>query len=262
MQMPNPEAAILVIGDEILSGRTKDKNIGWLAEELTALGISLKQARVIADDRDTIIQTVREFSASFDYVFTSGGIGPTHDDITTEAVAAAFEVPVIRHPEAVARLTRHYEGTDIEFNAARQKMADIPQGADLIDNPVSAAPGYRIKNVHVMAGVPSILQAMFKGIAPTLQGGVQPTRITVQCAIGEGTIAGVMEEISTRFDGVSVGSYPWFKPGQFGTAVVLTGLDIKIVKEAANALAAQVEAQGFTAKLDADNSIFAAPVAP
>ena len=126
LQMPNPEAAILVIGDEILSGRTKDKNIGWLAEELTALGISLKQARVIADDRDTIIQTVREFSKAFDYVFTSGGIGPTHDDITTEAVAAAFEVPVIRHPEAVARLTRHYEGTDIEFNAARQKMADIP----------------------------------------------------------------------------------------------------------------------------------------
>ena len=131
--MSNPEAAILVIGDEILSGRTKDKNIGWLAEELTALGISLKQARIIADDRQTIIDTVREFSKNYDYVFTSGGIGPTHDDITTEAVAAAFDVPVIRHTEAMARLTRHYEGTDIEFNAARQKMADIPQGAELID---------------------------------------------------------------------------------------------------------------------------------
>jgi molybdenum cofactor synthesis domain-containing protein len=259
--MSNPEAAILVIGDEILSGRTKDKNIGWLAEELTALGISLKQARIIADDRQTIIDTVREFSKNYDYVFTSGGIGPTHDDITTEAVAAAFDVPVIRHSEAMARLTRHYEGTDIEFNAARQKMADIPQGAELIDNPVSAAPGYRIENVHVMAGVPSILQAMFKGIAPGLQGGVQPTRITVQCAIGEGTIATIMEAVSGQFDGVSVGSYPWFKPGQFGTAVVLTGLDAGLVENAASALAQLVGEQGFSARRDEDNSIIG-PASP
>ncbi len=257
--MSNPEAAILVIGDEILSGRTKDKNIGWLAEELTALGISLKQARIIADERQTIIDTVREFSKNYDYVFTSGGIGPTHDDITTEAVAAAFDVPVIRHAEAMARLTRHYEGTDIEFNAARQKMADIPQGAELIDNPVSAAPGYRIENVHVMAGVPSILQAMFNGIAPGLQGGVQPTRITVQCAIGEGTIATIMEAVSGQFDGVSVGSYPWFKPGQFGTAVVLTGLDSNLVENAASVLAELVQEQGFVARRDEDNTIIGTP---
>lgn len=159
--MTNPTAAILVIGDEILSGRTKDKNIGWLAEELTTLGISLCEARVIADVRDVIISHVRDLSARYDYVFTSGGIGPTHDDITTESVAAAFDVPVIRHAEAEARLLRHYEGTDIDFNEARQKMADIPDTATLIDNPVSAAPGYILKNVHVMAGVPSILQAMF-----------------------------------------------------------------------------------------------------
>jgi molybdenum cofactor synthesis domain-containing protein len=255
LQMPNPEAAILVIGDEILSGRTKDKNIGWLAEELTALGISLKEARVIADDRETIIQTVRSLAATYDYVFTSGGIGPTHDDITTEAVAAAFGVPVIRHPEAMARLTRHYKDTDIDFNEARQKMADIPETAELIDNPVSAAPGYRIENVHVMAGVPSILQAMFKGLAPSLQGGVQPTRITVQCAIGEGTIAGILGAVSDQFAGVSIGSYPWFKPGQFGTAVVLTGLEIADVEAAAALVAQKVEAEGFAAKRDADNSI-------
>ena len=253
--MPNPEAAILVIGDEILSGRTKDKNIGWLAEELTALGISLKEARVIADDRETIIQTVRSLAATYDYVFTSGGIGPTHDDITTEAVAAAFGVPVIRHPEAMARLTRHYKDTDIDFNEARQKMADIPETAELIDNPVSAAPGYRIENVHVMAGVPSILQAMFKGLAPSLQGGVQPTRITVQCAIGEGTIAGILGAVSDQFAGVSIGSYPWFKPGQFGTAVVLTGLEIADVEAAAALVAQKVEAEGVAAKRDADNSI-------
>ena len=257
--MSNPEAAILVIGDEILSGRTKDKNIGWLAEELTALGISLKQARIIADDRQTIIDTVREFSKNYDYVFTSGGIGPTHDDITTEAVAAAFDVPVIRHTEAMARLTRHYKGTDIEFNAARQKMADIPHEAELIDNPVSAAPGYRIENVYVMAGVPSILQAMFKGIAPGLQGGVQPTRITVQCAIGEGTIATIMETVSNQFDGVSVGSYPWFKPGHFGTAVVLTGLDGNLVEIAAHALTQLVQEQGFSARQDEDNTIIGSP---
>ena len=252
--MTNPTAAILVIGDEILSGRTKDKNIGWLAEELTTLGISLCEARVIADVRDVIISHVRDLSARYDYVFTSGGIGPTHDDITTESVAAAFDVPVIRHAEAEARLLRHYEGTDIDFNEARQKMADIPDTATLIDNPVSAAPGYILKNVHVMAGVPSILQAMFATFSHTLTGGVQPTRITIQCAIGEGTIATIMGDIADSFDGVSVGSYPWFKPGQFGTAVVLTGLDVAKVDKAAVQLEELVRQGGYEARRDIDNS--------
>ncbi len=252
--MTNPTAAILVIGDEILSGRTKDKNIGWLAEELTTLGISLCEARVIADVRDVIISHVRDLSARYDYVFTSGGIGPTHDDITTESVAAAFDVPVIRHAEAEARLLRHYEGTDIDFNEARQKMADIPDTATLIDNPVSAAPGYILKNVHVMAGVPSILQAMFATFSHTLTGGVQPTRITIQCAIGEGTIATIMGDIADSFDGVSVGSYPWFKPGQFGTAVVLTGLEAAKVDKAAVQLEELVRQGGYEARRDIDNS--------
>ena len=252
--MTNPTAAILVIGDEILSGRTKDKNIGWLAEELTTLGISLCEARVIADVRDVIISHVQDLSAQYDYVFTSGGIGPTHDDITTESVAAAFDVPVIRHAEAEARLLRHYEDTDIEFNEARQKMADIPDTATLIDNPVSAAPGYILKNVHVMAGVPSILQAMFATFSHTLTGGVQPTRITIQCAIGEGTIATIMGNIAESFDGVSVGSYPWFKPGQFGTAVVLTGLDADKVDKAAVQLEELVRQGGYEARRDKDNS--------
>ncbi len=253
--MANPQAAILVIGDEILSGRTKDKNIGWLAEELTKLGIALKQARVIADDRQTIIEAVRELSAAHDYVFTSGGIGPTHDDITTECIAAAFGVRVQRHQEAEARLLRHYQNTNTEFNAARQKMADIPEGAELIDNPVSAAPGFRIENVYVMAGVPSILQGMFASFAPRLAGGVQPVRITIQCAVGEGTIATVMQEVSDSFAAVSVGSYPWFKPGQFGTAVVLTGLDFDAVDAAADRLEAEVRALGFAARRDPDNSV-------
>ena len=255
--MTNPTAAILVIGDEILSGRTKDKNIGWLAEELTKLGISLCEARVIADVEQTIISHVQDLSDRYDYVFTSGGIGPTHDDITTQSVAAAFGVPVIRHAEAEARLVRHYQDTDIDFNEARQKMADIPETATLIDNPVSAAPGYKLGNVYVMAGVPSILQAMFATFSHTLTGGVQPTRITIQCAIGEGTIATIMGDIATSFDGVSVGSYPWFKPGQFGTAVVLTGLDAEKVDKAAEELERLVKQSGYEARRDLDNSTMA-----
>ena len=252
--MTNPTAAILVIGDEILSGRTKDKNIGWLAEELTKLGISLSEARVIADVEQIIISHVQELSERYDYLFTSGGIGPTHDDITTQSVAAAFGVPVIRHAEAEARLVRHYQDTDIDFNEARQKMADIPDTATLIDNPVSAAPGYKLGNVYVMAGVPSILQAMFATFSHNLTGGVQPTRITIQCAIGEGTIATIMGDIVTSFDGVSVGSYPWFKPGQFGTAVVLTGLDAEKVDKAATELEDLVKQSGYEARRDLDNS--------
>ena len=252
--MTNPTAAILVIGDEILSGRTKDKNIGWLAEELTKLGITLCEARVIADVEQIIISHVQELSERYDYLFTSGGIGPTHDDITTHSVAAAFGVPVIRHAEAEARLVRHYQDTDIDFNEARQKMADIPDTATLLDNPVSAAPGYKLGNVYVMAGVPSILQAMFATFSHTLTGGVQPTRITIQCAIGEGTIATIMGDVATSFDGVSVGSYPWFKPGQFGTAVVLTGLDAEKVDKAATELEVLVKQSGYEARRDLDNS--------
>ena len=168
-QTKNPTAAIIVIGDEILSGRTKDKNIGWLAENLSAQGIQLVEARVIADQRQAIIDTVQILSATYDLIFTSGGIGPTHDDITTEAVATAFNVPVIRHPEAERRLLAHYSNTDLEFNMARQKMADIPETATLIDNPISAAPGFIIGNVHVLPGVPTILQAMFEGLRNSLR---------------------------------------------------------------------------------------------
>ena len=247
--MANPTAAIIVIGDEILSGRTKDKNIGWLAEQLGSQGIMLREARVIPDVRETIIETVKTLSAAYDLVFTSGGIGPTHDDITTECIAAAFDRRVIRHKEAEARLIAHYEGTDIEFNAARQKMADIPEGADLIDNPLSAAPGFILGNVHVFAGVPSILQAMFEGLRDRLPGGVAMTRLTVQCAIGEGTIATIMETVQAAHEGVSIGSYPWFKPGQFGTAVVVSGLDPQVTMAAAEALAIGVRGLGATADI-------------
>ena len=245
----SPTAAIIVIGDEILSGRTKDKNIGWLAEQLGAQGIQLGEARVIADKKQPIIDTVQTLSKTYDLVFTSGGIGPTHDDITTDAVAAAFNVPVIRHPEAERRLIAHYANTDLEFNAARQKMADIPDTATLIDNPLSAAPGYVIGNVHVLPGVPTILQAMFAGLKHKLPGGVVMTRITVQCSTGEGNVAAILADVEARHDGVSIGSYPWMKPGQFGTAIVVSGLDVAVTTRAAKKIVAEVRAFGAEANI-------------
>ena len=248
-QTKNPTAAIIVIGDEILSGRTKDKNIGWLAENLSAQGIQLVEARVISDHRQTIIDTVQMLSATYDLIFTSGGIGPTHDDITTEAVAAAFNVPVIRHPEAEQRLLAHYSNTDLEFNVARQKMADIPETATLIDNPISAAPGFVIENVHVLPGVPTILQAMFEGLRNSLPGGVVMTRITVQCGTGEGNIANILAKVQSRYAGVSIGSYPWLKPNQFGTAVVVSGQEQIPTESAAKDVEAEVRLFGADAQI-------------
>lgn len=245
----NPTAAIIVIGDEILSGRTKDKNIGWLAENLSALGVQLAEARVIADSRQVIIDTVRELSATYDLVFTSGGIGPTHDDITTEAVAAAFGVSVIRHPEAERRMIAHYANTDLKYNAARQKMADIPDTAELIDNPISAAPGFILGNVHVLPGVPAILQAMFQGLRSRLPGGVAITRITVQCSTGEGNIATILANVESCYYGTNIGSYPWFKPGQFGTAVVVSGLDALVTQTAAKDVETEVRRLGVDAQI-------------
>ena len=246
-QPQSKTAAILVIGDEILSGRTKDKNIGWIAEQLNEIGVDLCEARVIPDVESVIVETVKSLSQAYDYVFTSGGIGPTHDDITTACVAKAFGKKVIRHEEAMRRLLVHYEGTDIPFNEARQKMADIPEDASLIDNPASAAPGFILHNVYVMAGVPSILQAMFEGLRSSLEGGQKKRRLTVQCAIGEGTIATIMADVSDHFEGLSVGSYPWFKPGQFGTAVVVSSKTFDDVLAAANQIASRVRADGYEA---------------
>jgi molybdenum cofactor synthesis domain-containing protein len=251
-----PTAAIIVIGDEILSGRTKDKNIGWLADQLSAMGVQLAEARVISDKKSVIINAVQTLSNAYDLVFTSGGIGPTHDDITTDAVAAAFNVPVIRHPEAERRLIAHYKNTDLEFNEARQKMANIPDTATLIDNPLSAAPGFIIGNVYVLPGVPTILQAMFEGVKGKLPGGVVMTRITVQCSTGEGNIATILADVETQYDGVSIGSYPYMKPGHFGTAVVVSGLDIELTTEAATMVERRVRAFGADANIvNADGTL-------
>ena len=214
-------AGIIIIGDEILSGRTKDANINWIASELTKLGIRLVEARVICDDIETIKKTVNTFTKNYTYVFSCGGIGPTHDDITTESVAKAFNQKLEKNQDAMRRLKLHYEGTNIEFNEARQKMAIVPTNSILIDNPVSAAPGYRIENLFVFAGVPKIMQGMFHSIIHELTGGKKLMSKTVSCNIGEGLIAKDLEIIESNYISVKIGSYPYFKPGSFGTSVVL-----------------------------------------
>ena len=241
---PQPTAAMIVIGDEILSGRTADKNINWTANRLHERGIRLVEARVIGDDREQIVATVRALAEAHDVVLTSGGIGPTHDDITTECVAEALGAAVAVNPEADRRLLEHYAGTGIEYNEARRKMARIPVGASLIDNPISAAPGFILGNVFVLAGVPSILRAMVDTLGDSLPGGVRAHRLGVHTDLGEGTVAAGIEEIQSGHPGISIGSYPWFRPGAFGTVLVVTGLERAVVEKAAGEVLALVESLG------------------
>jgi len=224
---------MIVIGNEVLSGRTKDKNVGWVAERLNSIGINLIEARIIRDNQEVIISTIQELSEKVDYIFTSGGIGPTHDDITTVAIAKAFRVPVEKNKEALRRLEEHYKGTGIELNSARLKMANIPKGAKLIDNPVSAAPGFKISNVYVMAGVPKIMQAMLDGILKTIKNGSETISISIGCNIGEGNIAKGLEKIETLQNNIEIGCYPWFRAGLVGTNVVIRSLDKQACAEAA-----------------------------
>ena len=239
-----PTAAMIVIGDEILSGRTADRNINWLATRLQERGIRLAEVRVVGDERGQIVAAVRALAGAHDVVFTSGGIGPTHDDITTECVAEAMGARVVLDAEADRRLARHYAETGVEYNAARRKMAHIPEGAALIDNPVSAAPGFILGNVFVLAGVPAILRAMVDTIDGALPGGVEAHRLCVQTDLGEGTVAAGLEAVQAAHPGVSIGSYPWFKPGGFGTALVVTGLEREAVERAAGEVLALVEGAG------------------
>lgn len=227
----NPIACLVIIGNEILSGRTPDKNINWIAKRSVDLGIDLREVRIIPDRRETIVSTVNEVRENFDYVFTTGGIGPTHDDITSECVAEAFGVPWEVNPEAFGRLERMYPPG--EFNAARQRMAMMPRGAALIDNPISTAPGFSIGNVHVMAGVPSVMRAMFDNIAPLLQAGPPIKMQAVHVAmIGEGVLAEGLREIQARFPDVEVGSYPFYRASGNGVAVVAKGTNEGRIKAA------------------------------
>jgi molybdenum cofactor synthesis domain-containing protein len=236
--MTNPTAAMLVIGDEILSGRTRDSNMHHLANELTRHGIRLMEARVVADVHEDIVAAVNALRARWDHVFTSGGIGPTHDDITADAVAAAFGAPIGIRADAHALLAAHYERAGMEFNAARQRMARIPDGASLIDNPVSTAPGFTIGNVHVMAGVPNIFQAMVASVLPTLTGGAPLLSQSLQVNRGEGEIAEAFGALAAEFPDLSMGSYPFIRNGAHGTNLVIRGTDGAQVDAAMGRLAA------------------------
>ena len=223
--MPNPKAAMHVIGDEILSGRTRDSNMYHLAGELTKHGIDLAEVRVVSDDPDAISAATRALSDSYDNVFTSGGIGPTHDDITADAIAAAFGVPIDVRDDARALLMAHYKRTGSTLNNARLRMARIPDTATLIDNPVSVAPGFTIGNVHVMAGVPAVFETMVASVLPTLTGGVPLTSKTQRIDRGEGDIAGPLAKLAADFDDLSIGSYPFRENGVYGANIVIRGTD-------------------------------------
>lgn len=230
--MSNPTAAMLVIGDEILSGRTRDSNTHFIANALTAQGIRLAEVRVVADDTAEIVAAVQGLSSKYDHLFTSGGIGPTHDDITADAVAQAFGQNITHRADAMALLAAHYERQGSEFNAARQRMARIPDGATLIENPVSVAPGFSIKNCHVMAGVPKVFEAMVASVVPLLVGGAPLVTQNLRLMMGEGTIAQGFGTLAAKYPDLSMGSYPFTQDGSFGTNLVIRGTDAAQVSEA------------------------------
>ncbi len=245
-------AALVVIGDEILSGRTQDKNIAQIATWLGVQGIRLREVRVVPDDMDAIIEAVNTLRVRNDYLFTTGGIGPTHDDITVDAVAAALGVPVVIHPKARAILESYYT-TRGGLNDARLRMARVPEGADLIDNKVSGAPGIRAGNVYLMAGVPGITAQMLDGLTGQLEGGLRLLSATLGCWVAESEIADLLRETEKTFDGVQIGSYPFFREGRTGANFVVRSVSesqiaacIKVLEEGLAALGRTPVAGGIT----------------
>ncbi|MCR9220259.1 MAG: molybdopterin-binding protein [Alphaproteobacteria bacterium] len=251
-ERPAPDApvtaALLIVGDEILSGRTRDANLQHLAERLGPIGVRLVEARVIPDVEAVIVAAVRELSGRVDYLFTCGGIGPTHDDITADCVAAAFGRSIDIHPEARARLERHYADSEHALNAARLRMARIPDGARLIDNPVSAAPGFVLENVYVMAGVPRIMAAMLDQVVPTLRRGRPLVSVSILSALPEGEAAAGLREIAEAHPNVGIGSYPRWGAGGFALTIVLRGEEPEAVEAAAQATEALIRRLGAASR--------------
>lgn len=221
--MPTPTAAVLIIGNEILSGRTKDLNLPFLGEQLAALGIRVVEARVVSDVESAIIEAVNTLRGQADYVFTTGGIGPTHDDITAGSIAKAFGTKLHLHPVAYEAFKKHYKPEDL--NEARLRMAHVPEGAVLVENPVSVAPGFRLENVYVFAGIPRVMQAMFQSIRHELNGGPAIKSRTISAFMLEGTIAAKLEAIQQEWPQVDIGSYPTVKDNRFATSLVLRSHD-------------------------------------
>ena len=243
MSQKNPTACVLVIGNEVLSGRTQDANIRFLAVKLGELGIPVREVRVIPDIAQTIVDTVNEVRRKFTYVFTTGGIGPTHDDITSECISAAFGVPWEPHPIAWARMEQAYKPG--EFNAARQRMGTMPRGAALIDNGMSVAPGFQMENVYVMAGVPRVMQSMFEWLAPRLRGGPRIEQRAVHTlGLPEGIIADGLTAIQNRFPHIDLGSYPFYRPSGNGVTLVAKGTDAQDAETVITAVTALIVSLG------------------
>lgn len=240
-------AGMIVIGDEILSGRTKDRNIGHLADIMTAIGIDLKEVRIVPDEEDEIVAAVNATRSRHDYIFTTGGIGPTHDDITADAISKAFGVPCEYDEKAYAMLEAHYAARGMEFTEARKRMARMPRGASHIPNPISIAPGFIIGNVHVMAGVPTIFQAMLDQVVPTLRTGVKLLSVTVPCSYGEGTIGGPLADIQKAHPDTIIGSYPKFLDGRFWIELVVRSRSQQAMDEARTAIESMLAGLGNTA---------------
>lgn len=233
-------AALLVIGDEILSGRTKDKNIGTVADFCTGMGIELSEVRVVSDEADDIVAALNALRARYTYVFTTGGIGPTHDDITADAVAKAFGVDLPINEDARRILEEQYQTTDV--SPERLRMARVPLGATLIKNIVSGAPGFVMDNVHVMAGVPKIMQAMLEAIAPTLEGGAKMHSRSINCGVGESTVSGGLGALQDQYPTVKMGSYPTMGRLPIYTELVLRSTDEALLEEATAKVRAMVNA--------------------
>ena len=238
-------AALVVIGDEILSGRTQDKNISQVATWLNGKGIRLAEARVVPDDIARIGEAVNALRSRHDYLFTTGGIGPTHDDITVDAIAAAFGVPVIVHPEARKILEDYYRDRELPLTEARLRMARTPDGAELIANPYSGAPGIKLDNVYIMAGVPSITASMLEGLSGKLEGGRPMVSVTVGARAPESEVADLLRETEQAHPGVAIGSYPFFRDGRYGANFVIRSEDGDLARETGSDLAERLRAAGF-----------------
>lgn len=246
-------AALLVIGDEILSGRTQDKNVAEVAGWLNGQGIRLGEVRIVPDDETAIVESVNSLRQDFDYLFTTGGIGPTHDDITVDSIAAAFGVPVIVHPEARCLLEDYFRERDMELTEARLRMARVPAGAELIPNPTSGAPGVRIGNVFILAGIPNVAKAMLEALGGKLQGGRPMVSVTVRAHTAESEVAGLLREVQDAHDGASIGSYPFYREGRFGADLVIRSEDEKLAERCAGALRKRLAAAGVETEAEAAN---------
>ena len=238
-------AALLVIGDEILSGRTQDRNVAQVATWLNEQGIRLAEVRIVPDDHGRIVEAVNALRAAYDYLFTTGGIGPTHDDITVDAIAAAFGVPVVIHPAARAILEEYYRDRPGGLNEARLRMARVPEGAELLVNPASGAPGVKLGNVYVLAGVPYIAASILEALTGTLEGGRPVVSVTVGARAAESEVADLLRETEAAHPGVAIGSYPFFRDGRYGANFVIRSEDGELARECGEALSSRLRQAGY-----------------